>query len=473
MIKICIGIPCFRGVSEDVLQDYMRLMYHVGRRMPQYEFMLAVKGKTEQFRARNAMMEAALQTGCDYLWMVDDDQVFDWEDSSIPNSRYNTPDQLVKHLEADEKMGICGALYWQRGSECNPVIMKRGKDGGMYWMRDDEIQNGLQEVAVTGGGCMMIKLSMMDKIKGPWFEPEFDKGTDIQICDKATEAGFKVCCDTSIQIGHESNRRTVITPINRTQISLDNARKYNGGDMMDEGIDPNWGINSALALYRQDAEEYLGVKIEEMVDIASRYNAMDFDKYRGNLDEYYRMQGNAQLARQVIFHHNDIMISQFKNWLEMVNHGVEAHGIDFGCGSAPIGFELAMRGHTMDLIDIDGTGAYEFLKWRVKKRGIEDRCNFEMTGGPYDYAFFMDSIEHLEDWKGVLSSVVENLKTGGGLITNYFKNHDYNNPEHISMDKSAVTDYLVSKGVYPLNEVLWVKKDLGFMDRGEDEKSAA
>jgi hypothetical protein len=38
----------------------------------------------------------------------------------------------------------------------------------------------------------MIKTSIFDRIKAPWFEPEFDLGTDVQICQKAREAGFSV-----------------------------------------------------------------------------------------------------------------------------------------------------------------------------------------------------------------------------------------------------------------------------------------
>lgn len=161
------------------------------------------------------------------------------------------------------------------------------------------------------------------------------------------------------------------------------------------------------------------------------------------------------------------MVNQMDMFLNMINAQAPGHGIDVGCGSAPVSFELALRGHRMDFVDIDGAGAYEFTKWRVKRRGIEDRCGFTW-GGPYDYALMLDSLEHIKDWQGMLEKVIGHLKEGGAFITNYFMNQDYDNPEHISMDKAAVKTFLVEHGIYPLNELLWVKKDLGFMDRKKE-----
>ena len=463
-MKVMIGIPCYRDVAGETLEDYMRLAYYCGRRIPQHEFYLGIKTKSEQFRARNAIVTGALQTGCDYLFFLDDDHVIDWEITASANSRYGLIEKLIGHMEADPKLGIVGALYYQRGAECKPVLMKEGKDGGFYWMRDDEILGGLQEVAVQGGGCMLLRMSMFDKIAAPWFAPEHDLGTDIQICKKAREAGFRVACDTSIQIGHVLSRREIVTPQNRLRLSTENARQLGGGD---EGIDRAWQSSSALNLYRSDAEEYLGMGIHEMVDVAMRYNMVDLEKYKGDLEGYYASRGNEQLARQVLFHHTQAMREEMEFIHSLVNTNADGYGCEYGCGSAPVSFELALRGHRMDFIDVDGSGAYEFTKWRAKKRGIENRCGWKLAG-PYGYVLMLDSIEHIKDWQSVLTKVIASIKDGGGLITNYFRNQDYANPEHVSMDKPAVKKFLIENGMYPINDFVWVKRDLGFMDRKEE-----
>lgn len=463
MSKILIGIPCYSTVAPEVLEDYMRFAYYCGRRLPQHEFVLGIKSKSEQFRARNAITEGALQLGCDYLMFLDDDHVIDWETTSTPNSRYGMIDAFVKHMEADERIGIVGAVYYQRGAECRPVLMKEGKQGGYFWLRDDELKGELQEVAVQGGGCMLLRMKMFDRIKAPYFEPEFDLGTDIQICKKAKEAGFKVCCDTSIHIGHVQSKREVITQANRHRISIENAKLSSG---VQEGMDSAWQQNSALQLYRMDAEEYLGMKFDQMGEIARKYDMKDLKDYGDDLESYYAARGKEQLARQVLFHHLEHTNQEMQLIHSMVNTEFDGYGAEYGCGSSPVSFEIALRGHRMDFIDIDGSGAYEFTKWRVKKRGIEDRCGFTLKG-PYDYVMMLDSIEHIKDWQSVLLKVIASIRDGGGLITNYFQNQDYLNPEHVSMDKPAVEAFLKSQGMYPINHLLWVKKDLSFMDKSE------
>lgn len=207
--KICIGIPCFQGVSFEVLDDYMRFMFHLGRRSTN-GFMLAVKGKSEQFRARNAIVKAALQEACDYILMLDDDHIIDTSQSTMPSEAYGFVDRLVKHLEEDPKKGIVGALYYQRGGDCWPVIMHEF-NGQPYFLMHSEVSGQLQKVDVTGGGCMLIRASVFDKIQEPWFAPEHEYGTDIQICKQVRAAGWEVWCDTSIVIGHLRTERELIT----------------------------------------------------------------------------------------------------------------------------------------------------------------------------------------------------------------------------------------------------------------------
>ena len=463
-MQIMIGIPCYRDVSGETLTDYMRLAYHLGRRT-EHDYLIAIKTKSEQFRARNEIVKGALSTGCDYLFFIDDGHVIDWQDSSHPNDAYDIVTKLIDHLEADEKMGICGALYYHRGAECRPVLLKEGKDGGYYWLRDDEVENKLQEVDIQGGGCMMLKMSMFDKIDEPYFTPEHKEGTDLQICKQAKAKGYKVCCDTSIKIGHVQSTRTVITPDNRYLIAAGNARQSSG---VRDAVDPDYIAKSNMSLYMSDAMEYLDTNMDGLNVLAAGYDTGMFDDYDKKAD-YYIGKGKEQLARQAVHHvGNPVMLEQLKYWNMCIDTNIDGHAIDVGCGSAPVGFDFAMRGHHMDFIDIDGAGAYEFLKWRVKKRGLEDKCSFEWNDEKkYDYAFFLDSIEHFEEgvWQDLLKKTVDRLKDDGIIFTNYFSNMDFANKEHINMDHKRVVEHLKSIGMYPQNMSIWVKHDLSVMEK--------
>jgi len=466
--RICIGIPCYQNCSSETLQDYMLMAYYFGRRYPEYDFFLAIKSKSEQFRARNSIVTAALQMGCRYLLMIDDDNVINWKEKAEVFEGYEFLRKLLGHLKTDPKIGVVGALYYHRGGDYMPVIMKEAKDGGFYYMREDEIKGELQEVAVQGGGCMLFDTNIFSRIPSPWFEPEFQFGTDVQICVKIKKEGFKVCCDTSIVIGHVMNQRVTVTPQNRLALVADAASK--GLHEEKTGISSNFLVNNAMTLYREDVEEYLGYSgkhIDWVSGVPSSFKKAYYDKMATfqkfeNPEDYYKGLGKEQLARQLWFH----MQPQTIEWMDLVfkfvNTNVDAYGVDFGCGSAPISFDLAMRGHKIDFIDIDGAGAYEFTKWRAKKRNLDGRAGFTW-GGPYDYALFLDSLEHIKNWEEILGKTIDSLKNNGYIVTNYFVLQDDMNIEHITIQyKKEVMSFLVNHGVYPINQMVFIKRDMTF-----------
>ncbi len=249
MSNITLGIPCYQTASAETLEDYMRLAYYLGRRMPEHDFFLAIKSKTEQFRARNAIVTAALQINSEFIWMLDDDHVLDWEESRGPNTRYGMINALLKHMEEDPKLGIVGALYYHRGADCRPVVMRDSPLGGYQFLREDELTNSLQEVAVTGGGCMLIRSAIFDKIEPPWFSPEYDLGTDLQICEKARKHGWTVACDTSITIGHVLTRREIVTERNRNRIAIENQSHLH--IEAEEGIKRTSALPRGMRMFRR------------------------------------------------------------------------------------------------------------------------------------------------------------------------------------------------------------------------------
>jgi len=157
----------------------------------------------------------------DYLWMLDDDHIFDIE-SRVHNEQdlafegynsYSMPVKLVEHLENNPAIGVVGALYWQRGGACYPVIMQE-KDGLPFFLHHSEVSYKMQKVDVTGGGCMMINMKVFDRIDAPWFAPEHEFGTDIQLCKQVRKAGYEIWCDTSLELGHLQKEKTIISSKN-------------------------------------------------------------------------------------------------------------------------------------------------------------------------------------------------------------------------------------------------------------------
>lgn len=462
--KVCIGIPCFAGVTYEVLSDYMRFAYHLGRRNQQYDFYLAVKGKSEQFRARNAIVESAIATGCDWLFMLDDDHVIDVQKTLGPNDQYDFLSKLIQHLKDDPEKGIVGALYFQRGATCDPVIMWKNPPAYTFYQMSD-ISRRLQKVDVTGGGAMCINMKVFDKIDSPWFQPELGQGTDIQICEKVRAAGWGVWCDTSIELGHIMTDREIVTSKNAQKIRVEASEWMNREDIRQAPALKTYNYTDE---YQRDVEEYTGRDQATLSAMREEYNDRFFHYFDPeNTEEYYRNLGIYQIARNSGYHSLENVTQEGLVILSLFNPNIQAKGLDFGCGTAPIGFELAMRGHTVDFVDIPGSEAERFVKWRCEKYAMTDRCGFELSEG-YDWVLLLDSIEHLHPLKarGILTDIIDRIAPGGSIVTNYWSNHDFANPEHICMRHSDIKQVLedagmtmmpIVKGQHMIKNYRWVK----------------
>ena len=463
MPSIFVGIPCYGTMPPETEEDYMRLMYYLGRRYHEYDFLIGILRKKEQFRARNSIVEAAFQCQADYVWMLDDDHVIDIDSTNAPSDRYEILHKLLAHFDTHPDAGIVGALYYHRGGECRPVVMDKIEDKYIY-LRDDQIKHKLQEVAVTGGGCMLIKSKVFDRIGIHPFAPEHEYGTDIQVCKAAAEQGFGVYCDTSVEIGHVKNEMSVVTSKNKHE-------HYQKTQCQNDDIAASARMRQIMAGFRADVKEYLGIDDDtELMTLANKYleHQKKFDEYKAadRIKVYYIDSGPAYLARACFIHggQEDRQGARFDDFvLQTVKGDYPGVGIDYGCGSAPITFELARQGQQIYFYDIDGSAPYEFLKWRAKKYNLYGLQAMFGDDWPapesVDYALCLDSIEHLEHWREVLDNIAGCLRHAGCLITNYMLLADFKNDEHISMDKPAVMEHLTRLRLWPINTAIFTKRE--------------
>jgi len=434
--KVTIGIPCYGPVPPEILDSYMRFGYHMGRREPEYDFFLAIKSKSEQFRARNAIVEAALQVDSQWLLMLDDDHILD--------NHQDLVGKLIQHLKDDPERGIVGALYAQRGSDYLPVVM-REYEGGPSFMIYEDLSWQLQMVDITGGGCMMINMKLFDKIDSPWFAPEFEFGTDIQICRKAREAGFTVWCDTSISIGHLRETREIIEikPLDRLEGEL-------------QFPSPN-----LLKPYQLDACEFSGKTLIELGKIGEEHRLNSLEPDRDHLYEYYSDLGIETFARNVWFHSREDVNRYDLETLELFGKSNVGRGVDHYCGSGPVGFVFARLGHFVVFCDANKY-CRDFIEWRIKKYGLADAVVVAKLPEPdasYDFVLLLDAIEHMnpEGLEEEMEGIIGMLKVGGVILTNYFDNRDYTNPQHINMDKGRVRRTMVRLGLRAVTIYFWQK----------------
>lgn len=433
MSKVMIGVPCFSDPAVEVFEDWLRFFFHLGRRMPQHEFFTSIVSKKEQFRARNSIVEQAQVLGADYLLMLDDDMVINPHVTQGQNEQYGFIQRLIDHDK-----DVIGALYYQRQGNCRPVLMRANDGGGYRFLDHSEVTHGLQRVDVAGGGCLLVKMRVFDFIPQPYFSPEHDFGTDIQLCRAAAAKGFEVWADTSIVLGHLRQERVIVHDKNRDQFA---------GDLVPGEVRSKFTASAEYSSLFEDARLYTGCNtLEEMWAAGSSFLDQR-PKFEGSDFEWYRKYPRERVARQVAFNH-------FPHKREMTEYIIGAtiaagprEVLDYGCGIGIPSFVLAKTGNRVTSLDIQGTGTFEFLKHRVKKHRL-DVTFYESLGflphfgdKTFDVIVVMDCLEHLTNWRQVLSLLVRHLHPNGALFCNNGILDDKTHPEHYDLSPE---DFLIA-----------------------------
>lgn len=449
--SIFIGVPCYGTVAPEVLEDWMRFAFHCGRRHQDYDFFIGIRTKSEQFRARNAIVEEAQKLNVDWLLMLDDDMIVNPFATLGPTDDYGFIDKLIAHDK-----DIVGALYYQRTGGCMPVAMMKAGERGYRFLRDDEVVGGLQEVDVAGGGCLLVRMSVFDRIPMPYFSAEHEYGTDVQLCRSAASCGFTVWLDSSIELGHVRDERVVITSRNKNQYSLESSIP---GETKRHLV-----YNDVYNLLISDACEWTGYRdVEEMTTYAQAF--MNGRKSSGMSDaEWYRTFPKERVARQIWYNTLNEHKKQMTQYiLGAIGDSIKANILDFGCGIGIPAFSLSQRGHRVTACDIGGTGTFEFLQWRAKKHGLPIVFNSSTGDVPalgsarFGAIVAMDCLEHIADWKRTLQELVDRLEPGGLLFSNNGILDDQIHPEHYPMNTKEFVKHCVDIGLTPYSPIAFMK----------------
>lgn len=140
---------------------------------------------------RNNIIDAAIERDVDYVLFIDSDMIFDG-------------DILLDLLKHDRD--IVSALCVKKRPPYNPVASVVNKDG-KYVPRDNLGEGRFySDLDGVGTAFVLIKTDVFRKIKRPWFASPPYLGTvmgeDYYFSQKAKEAGYDICVDTSLVVGH-------------------------------------------------------------------------------------------------------------------------------------------------------------------------------------------------------------------------------------------------------------------------------
>jgi len=139
---------------------------------------------------REQLARACVDRDCDWLFFVDDDQVFQ-------------PDALCRMLAWEQP--VVSALILQRGAPFLPTIYKTKQDDRFYPLDLQSVgDNQLVTCAGVGTGGLLIRGDVLRKLDDgrPWFVYDEKFGEDLYFSNRCNEAGIQMLVDTGCRMGH-------------------------------------------------------------------------------------------------------------------------------------------------------------------------------------------------------------------------------------------------------------------------------
>jgi hypothetical protein len=222
-INVVIGVPTKGTTDAPAYDNHLELLNHIGKLQVasqlglhevdgdifdypdgvKFKFHLVTIPRVFPALAREKIAETARDMKAQYLFMFDDDMLV------MPDLF----ERLFKHQK-----DIVAALAFTRLSPYSPVIyrLNKGWDGVEkkdYYLNvtvNDYPKDQLVECDAVGFGAVLINMSILNKMKQPWFMTTSGAGEDIHFSHCAGRVGAHIFVDTATKIGH-LGERVVIT----------------------------------------------------------------------------------------------------------------------------------------------------------------------------------------------------------------------------------------------------------------------
>jgi SAM-dependent methyltransferase len=188
---VLVGTPTLepRPLSWDWMDAMGALQFPLGASVSR----LRIHGR-DVAEARNAIVEAALEMGADYVLMIGDD--------NLP------PPNLFALLHRHRRPMVTG-VYWQKSYPTHPYLW----DGLLKGFYEDWKYGEAFHVDFGGCDALLVETEVFRNIPRPWFSRDwvFEPGQtpspiyteDFYFYAKAREAGYRLWVDTMAQLGHQ------------------------------------------------------------------------------------------------------------------------------------------------------------------------------------------------------------------------------------------------------------------------------
>lgn len=207
-VKVVIAVPNEGSTHYMAYDNRMLMMIHLGTLAERskhepvtkdgaiFEFFHFTAGRLLTPAARECLADHALNSGMDYMLMIDDDMT--------------TPIDMFERLY-NHNVDIVAPLAFTRNPPHMAVIYNCETGNDPVTKNDYFInhyvrnypENKLVRCDAVGFGSALIKMDVIARMKKPYFMSTCGTGEDILFCYNAQQqAGAKVYMDTTTKLGH-------------------------------------------------------------------------------------------------------------------------------------------------------------------------------------------------------------------------------------------------------------------------------
>ncbi len=189
-MKVCVAVPHGGTVKGRLMSDLIAALFALKHEIG---FVWAEVEGTLGPRNRWLAGQQAIQTNCDYLWLVDADQ--------------SIPDDALPRLLAHRK-DLIGADYSYRRFPLQSTVKMLNGAGEIIVADRSTFPDRPFICHAIGSGCKLIKVDALERIPQPWFAlawgPDGDliRTDDVWFCEQAKKVGIETWCDPTILVGH-------------------------------------------------------------------------------------------------------------------------------------------------------------------------------------------------------------------------------------------------------------------------------
>lgn len=194
-MRILIAVPTFENITPDTFKS----IYELKRGDFETEFTF-VRGY-DCAKARNKIAEEAIKRKVDYVLMVDSDIIL--------------PKTALIHL-LENYPEVCNGYYIRhkagKQDHDDTTINKIGKDNFTPFTAKELLEKRKKKIyrlpiRSAGAGCTLIKTSVFESIKYPWFDYVSYKNKtflseDYYFCQQCRKAGIIMLVDTRVACKH-------------------------------------------------------------------------------------------------------------------------------------------------------------------------------------------------------------------------------------------------------------------------------